>query len=59
MLDMRMLLYSLLACCSFTIINACKVKNDNYKDLGLNSDVAVVFNVEDKTAVITGEHPTA
>ena len=50
-----MLLSCLLACCSFTIINACKVKNDNYKDLGLNSDVAVVFNVEDKTAVITGE----
>ncbi|CAN0063027.1 unnamed protein product [Ectocarpus sp. 4 AP-2014] len=38
----------------FTIINACKVVNDDYKELGLNSEVAVVFNVEERKAVITG-----
>lgn len=38
----------------FTIINACKVVNADYKELGLNSEVAVVFNVEEKKAVITG-----
>ncbi|CAM9379318.1 unnamed protein product [Ascophyllum nodosum] len=38
----------------FTIINACKVVNPDYKELGLNSEVAVVFNVEEKKAVITG-----
>nr|AIT70078.1 phosphoenolpyruvate carboxykinase [Ishige okamurae] len=38
----------------FTIINACKVLNKDYKELGLNSDVAVIFNVEEKMAVITG-----
>jgi ATP-dependent phosphoenolpyruvate carboxykinase len=38
----------------FTIINACKVINPDYKEKGLNSDVAVVFNVEDRMAVITG-----
>nr|AIT70089.1 phosphoenolpyruvate carboxykinase [Sargassum horneri] len=38
----------------FTIINACKIVNEDYKELGLNSEVAVVFNVEESKAVITG-----
>ncbi|CAM9462688.1 unnamed protein product [Chrysoparadoxa australica] len=38
----------------FTIINACKVTNPRYKEMELNSDCAVIFNVEEKKAVITG-----
>jgi phosphoenolpyruvate carboxykinase (ATP) len=30
------------------------VTNAKYKEMGLNSEVAVIFNVEEKTAVITG-----
>ncbi len=38
----------------FTIINACSEVNDQWKEHGLHSDVAVAFNVEKKLAVILG-----
>jgi phosphoenolpyruvate carboxykinase (ATP) len=38
----------------FTTINACKVTNSDWKQLGLNSEVGVVFNAEENKAVITG-----
>lgn len=38
----------------FTVINCCSQSVEDWKDLGLNSETAVVFNVEDKTAVIFG-----
>ncbi len=38
----------------FTVINACKATNDRYKEMGLNSDVFVVFNIEENVAVIGG-----
>ena len=36
----------------FVVYNASKAKVENYKELGLRSDTAVVFNVTDKEAVI-------
>ena len=38
----------------FTVYNACKVVDEKYKEHGLNSDVFVVFNVEDNIAIIGG-----
>lgn len=38
----------------FTIINACSQDVEEWERLGLNSEVAVVFNIEKKTAVIFG-----
>jgi len=38
----------------FTIINACSETNDNWKKDGLNSEVAIAFNIEKKIAVILG-----
>merc|ERR1711907_214671 len=38
----------------FTIINACGTSVDNWKELGLRSEVAVAFNIEKKVAVIFG-----
>lgn len=38
----------------FTVYNACKVLNEDYKEDGLNSDVFVVFNVEENIAIIGG-----
>mmetsp|Transcript_11936 Transcript_11936/g.18045 ORF Transcript_11936/g.18045 Transcript_11936/m.18045 type:complete len:554 (+) Transcript_11936:78-1739(+) len=38
----------------FTIINGCNVTNKNWKEDGLNSEVFVTFNVEDRTALIGG-----
>ncbi|RLN74843.1 hypothetical protein BBJ28_00018491 [Nothophytophthora sp. Chile5] len=38
----------------FTIVNACKVTNKDYKKHGLNSDVFVAFNIEKDIAVIGG-----
>ena len=38
----------------FTIINCCSQVDDDWKRHGLNSETAVVFNVEKKTAVIFG-----
>lgn len=40
----------------FTVINACAVKVDDYADLGLNSETAVVFNIEQGRAVILGTY---
>ncbi len=38
----------------FTVYNACKVVDDEYKKHGLHSDVFVVFNVEKNVAIIGG-----
>jgi len=38
----------------FTVYNACKTVNKKYKEHGLNSDVYVVFNIEENTAIIGG-----
>ncbi len=36
----------------FVVINASKAKVENYKELGLNSETAVVFNLTERTQVI-------
>jgi phosphoenolpyruvate carboxykinase (ATP) len=38
----------------FTVYNACKCTNEDYKKDGLNSEVFVIFNIEDNVAVIGG-----
>ena len=38
----------------FTVYNACKAVDEKYKEHGLNSDVFVVFNIEDNVAIIGG-----
>ena len=38
----------------FVLYNACKTSNPNYKEQNLNSDVYVVFNIEENTAIIGG-----
>lgn len=38
----------------FTVINACSQVDEDWKKHGLNSEVAVVFNIEKKCAVIFG-----
>ncbi len=38
----------------FVLYNACKTSNPDYKEQGLNSDVYVVFNIEENTAIIGG-----
>ncbi len=38
----------------FTVLNACKVVNDKWKEHGLNSEVFVLFNIEDNIAIIGG-----
>lgn len=38
----------------FTIINACSQTNDEWREMGLNSEVAIAFNLEKKLAVILG-----
>ncbi|KAF0683929.1 Aste57867_24010 [Aphanomyces stellatus] len=38
----------------FTIINACKVTDEDYKKHGLNSEVFVGFNIEKNVAIIGG-----
>lgn len=38
----------------FTIINACKVVDDQWKKHGTNSDVFVAFNIEKNVAIIGG-----
>ena len=40
----------------FTIINACNISNANYKKHGLNSEVFVAFDVENKIALIGGTY---
>ena len=39
---------------SFTVLNACKAVNDKYKEHGLNSEVFVLFNVEENLCIIGG-----
>jgi len=39
---------------NFTVINACKATNDRYEEMGLHSEVFVVFNVEENVAIIGG-----
>ena len=38
----------------YTVLNCCSQTVEDWKDLNLNSETAVVFNVEDKTAVVFG-----
>jgi phosphoenolpyruvate carboxykinase (ATP) len=38
----------------FTIINACSEVNDDWERHGLNSEVAIAFNIEQEVAVILG-----
>ena len=38
----------------FTVYNACKTVDDKYEEHGLNSDVYVVFNIEDNVSIIGG-----
>ncbi|CAK4083747.1 unnamed protein product [Aphanomyces euteiches] len=38
----------------FTIINACKITDEDYKKHGLNSEVFVGFNIEKNVAIIGG-----
>lgn len=40
----------------FTIINACRVVDEDWKKHGLNSEVFVAFNIEKRVAVIGGTH---
>lgn len=38
----------------FTIINACKVTNPDWKEDGVNSEIFIAFNLEEKIAIIGG-----
>lgn len=38
----------------FTVLNACKAVNDQWKNHGLNSEVFVLFSVEDNLCIIGG-----
>jgi phosphoenolpyruvate carboxykinase (ATP) len=38
----------------FTVYNACKITNNKFKEHGLNSDVFVIFDMEEKIAIIGG-----
>ncbi|MEJ2489297.1 MAG: phosphoenolpyruvate carboxykinase (ATP) [Sulfurovaceae bacterium] len=38
----------------FVLYNACKTTNEKYKEEGLNSDVFVVFNIEENVCIIGG-----
>lgn len=38
----------------FTFYNACKTTNPKWKEHGMNSDVFIVFNMEEKMAIIGG-----
>lgn len=38
----------------WTILNACKATCENYKELGLNSEVFVVFNLKERMTIIGG-----
>ncbi|MFL1706862.1 phosphoenolpyruvate carboxykinase (ATP) [Campylobacter sp. MOP7] len=38
----------------FVVYNACKCSNENFKEDGLNSEVFVIFNIEENVAVIGG-----
>ncbi len=38
----------------FVLYNACKTTNPDYQEMGLNSEVFVVFNIEENIAIIGG-----
>ena len=38
----------------FVVYNGCKITNTDYKEMGLNSDVYVCFNVEENISIIGG-----
>jgi len=38
----------------FVVYNGCKTSNENYKEMGLHSDVYVCFNVEENISIIGG-----
>ncbi len=38
----------------FTVLNACKAVNEKWKEMGMNSEVFVLFNVEENIAIIGG-----
>jgi len=38
----------------FTVLNACKAVNDKWEEMGMNSEVFVLFNVEENIAIIGG-----
>ncbi|MBN2823725.1 MAG: phosphoenolpyruvate carboxykinase (ATP) [Campylobacterales bacterium] len=38
----------------FTVYNACKTTNKNYQQHGLNSEVFVIFDIENNTSIIGG-----
>ena len=38
----------------FTVFNACKAVNDKWQEHGLNSEVFVLFNIEENVAIIGG-----
>ncbi|MCE9501405.1 MAG: phosphoenolpyruvate carboxykinase (ATP) [Leptospira sp.] len=40
----------------FTLINACEVKNEDFKKHGLNSDVFVIFHLGKKLCIVGGTH---
>lgn len=40
----------------FTIINACNIRNTSYMQYKMNSDAFVLFNIEDRLALIGGTH---
>jgi phosphoenolpyruvate carboxykinase (ATP) len=39
---------------NFTIINASSIKNENYKEFGMNSETFIIFHLEKKIAIIGG-----
>jgi len=41
---------------AFTVINACKISDEDWKNHGLHSDVFVAFNIEKKIAIIGGTY---
>ncbi len=38
----------------FTVLNACKAVNDKWQEMGMNSEVFVLFNIEENIAIIGG-----
>ncbi len=40
----------------FTVYNACKIVDEHWKEHGLHSEVFVIFNIEENTAIIGGTY---
>lgn len=38
----------------FTVLNACKAVNDKWKEMGMHSEVFVLFNIEENISIIGG-----